>query len=355
VATAPPNFEPLWDNPFPSYISEYGLAAVTAFLAQFPLSFNPLAIGVFTFPWEENIGNEIFFDVAQLVGYKTDDGRFNVGTSRQPKYEDEPTFFIGFRVGEGNQWHNWTREPIYTSIVPPIFSMFHTQVRDGINWLVISYFDNEWNPIEDVPWINEWGLFASGFSLWDFDHTGIPDVLVYYWGNYTGSTDGGTPTVLFRYINGAYQPVYERRYTLFPGGTFTAAQHWLPWDEYFFDEDGNLIAYFYGIVQAIPMYVAITFEGTSARYERIASGTYDFDSWDQDLWDWQNPHLAQQRARFFWENYRLGIGGYRAGAVHPWMNRETPFNRRIPLCGTKLFPVQRLTELEAELLNKLNR
>lgn len=151
-------------------------------------------------------------------------------------------------------------------------------------------FYDRYGNIIDAPWLLNYALYASGFSLWDFDNTGIPDIKIYYAdGHLEGSGDGGTPASLFRFINGEYRRVYspvawsDGLNPSWPSG-FSPT--------YFRDNDGNLI--FYTTYTDSMSFYYINFDGSVAIFEPIASTEpigFQGENW---VWGWNNRITGQQ-------------------------------------------------------------
>jgi hypothetical protein len=192
----------------------------------------------------------------------TGGGRFAFGL-------EEGQFLLDVEEIDG-QWQN-----IVTYEIPDIF----------FNWDNIGYFDRYGNRITDVPWISM-ELYATGFSLWDYDHDGIPVILVYYWGNYFGTGDGGTPTVMFRFIDGEYRRVLSiPRWGQDLGFRYRWPSGFHP--RYYFDGAGNIVMGTSGIDG--DWYDYVIFEGNVATFNHIAiTNSYWDEETARSVMTWHN-------------------------------------------------------------------
>ena len=243
-------------------------------------------------------------------------------------------FRIGREVMGVDEWGHAITEPIFTREVPEIYFR-----QDWESWENAGFFNRDGSRITDAPWILG-SLYATDFSLWDFDGNGIPVIKVYYWGNYEGSGDGGAPASLFRFVNGEYRRVSYFRDQFWLWGDHAEATYWWSvWQGYYFNSAGNLIGYFYGIVEPMPLYVHINFDNNLANINPIARAQLDWENLD-----WTNPDSI----RFYWTNYQTGETNFVAPAHVPW-EADSNVRRIIPGTNDVLTPIHPLVALQEEI------
>ena len=318
-------------------ISEYGRSVAEEFLMQFPMmfatTFNHWMGG------EIGVGEQRFFGVPMQYGYELDDGRFQAGWDDQwqPIIVNERRFQLGVVGSERitTDWGDWiATEPILTSEVPDFYLR---RFRDS--WERTGFYDRHGNRIFDEPWMLD-TLYATNFSLWDFDRNGIPSIMIYYWGNNEGSGDGGAPASLFRYINGEFRRVSYFQHQVWQWGEPSdATPWWFPWQSYYFDDTGNLIGYFYGIVEPMPVYASIFFNNNLANKNVIARAEADWENFD---WEGSEP------MRFYWTNYLTREVGFESPIHIPW-SENVSGERTIPRTNTNLIPLTSLDSLQEDI------
>ena len=294
-------------------------------------------------------GEERFAAMPSLT--QLEDGRFFLGRERNAEWDwyygwpmitsYEPKFALGIRGVEvyNELGHSIVVESIFSYEVPDIFirHYFNDPDRTG-------FYNRNGNRITDAPWMLG-SMYATGFSLWDLNNDGIPEIIVYYWGNYIGTGDFGAPRVLFKYIDGAYRRIYNHHSQIWDWHDNEPTHVWFPWDEYLIDSTGNLIGYHIGHGEN-PIYVSISFiidEGAGlADKVVLARGTLDWENWG----NWE----------FFWERYPfIGESDFLAPAHMPWGVQEYSVTRTIPGTDEKLTLVERFRELEQEVTESVRR
>jgi len=141
-------------------------------------------------------------------------------------------------------------------------------VVDNFNWENSGVFDRDGNRLTeaDTPWVL-YGLYATEFTLWDFDNDGMPDIRI----EYSGNDDSGVMHSLFRFIDGEYRRVRipnewnNSGFSYYWGDGF--------YHTYYLDSEGNLIEH--GVTSVGTWYNAITFDGRVATYNMLASTDFD--------------------------------------------------------------------------------
>ncbi|MCL2377393.1 MAG: hypothetical protein FWC76_08390 [Defluviitaleaceae bacterium] len=151
---------------------------------------------------------------------------------------DFPSIFQGLGLRDSNTggFYAWTQDGLVEistlspSDVPLVFQsgLRHKDVPSdwySDSWGIFfgnSFYSADGSLITDVPFIREasnpyFGTIAESFTLFDFDGSGIPDIVIEFVGrgvNFTSIVDGQGwgmafhgPFVLYRFIDGAYREV----------------------------------------------------------------------------------------------------------------------------------------------------
>ncbi|MCL1842836.1 MAG: M15 family metallopeptidase [Defluviitaleaceae bacterium] len=189
-------------------ISSYGRQASKDFLIQMPTLFrdSPVPVTGIREPWE--------------WGFELEEGQFSLGLE-----------FI-----DGN-WQN-----IITYEIPELYFR-RDRDADGNRTENHGFFDNHGNRIENVSWILG-DYYATRFRLWDFDHSGIPVITVYYEGNWTDVTaNKGVQGSIFKYADGEFvrvSAVREAGAWQLGGWPSLHTEH-TDAARFYFDYNGNLI------------------------------------------------------------------------------------------------------------------
>lgn len=100
-----------------------------------------------------------------------------------------------------------------------------------------GFFDRDSNQITDVPWLTEWH-FVNYFRLFDFDGSGIPDIIVHFMQTFEGCYGGFYQ--IFRYVDGEFAAIEMTAY--FDG----EPSRWLNFGsshDLFLDETGRIITF----------------------------------------------------------------------------------------------------------------
>lgn len=257
--------------------SEYGLAVVEQFLMQFPT--------IFATPANRpplQVGESSIHAIPRQHGIELEDGSFRHGWDRNLGdfiISHERLFRLGARTLDYDIYGVFA-EPILTDQIPDIF------FRGTEIWANSGFYTSDDVRIENAPWVFDW-YYATEFSLWDFDGSGIPYVRIYYRGADYGSGHGAEPTSFFRYINGSFERVAIFQFSLFPELNYIGSETsygWFPFQDFLLDSHGNLIAYYYGIFEPNPFYMYITFSDNIAYVEPIAVAYRKRDGGEQYIW-----------------------------------------------------------------------
>jgi len=288
-------------------ISEYGLKVLKEFLMQFPTLFMDTSSS-FSGGLPHEVGEIRHFGIPL---WNEDEQVFETGVTliERPTFDGSGTFLFP-------EW-------IKTSQTPPLF-LRRTWTNDGLD----GFYTANGERIKNVPWMLGI-LYATDFELYDFDDNGIPSVIVHYWGHYYGSTDGGPPSSLFRYVDGEFRRMYPEASEL------ASWPQWFPWQGYYLDNEENLIGYFFGIVHAMPRYSFITFDGQEADLKMIVNGELDWGSYD-----WEEGFMS-----FYWHNHITGQSEeesieYRGGGIG---------RRTIPATDINIRPLRPMRNLHDEI------
>lgn len=306
-------------------ISPYGRQVAEDFLMQLPMMFGDYFNGWYPDGLLTYTGQQMFLAIPRQLGTELTDGQIEIGwdwDTRESIIADERQFLIGYEGGEMFESHAGYLAmpiPILTTEVPDIF------FREFRDWTRHGFYDSNFNRIEDAPWMS-YETYASSFSLWDFDNSGIPDIIVNHWGNYRGSGDGGGVASLFRYVNGEFVRVSYSPQQLWEEFGF-GREHsysWFPW-VYYHDNLGNLVGYFYGIVEPIPTYARITFNNNAA-----------------------DKFVLARASNAYWTNYLTGERDFLAPIYETWGDNR-PAQRVLPGTDITLTRVNPLTDLHLEI------
>ncbi|MCL2387925.1 MAG: hypothetical protein FWC89_10320 [Defluviitaleaceae bacterium] len=271
--------------PPPAQISDYGRRVAEDFLMQLPMLFEDCLGDMFnTWPsFSISEGEQRFFSVPRQHGEEMEDGRFHLDwewcddtRTHVPTISDIRMFHLGYEGGERfstPRGYFVERIPILTTYVPEVYLR---RIRgDGRR---SGFYTRYGERIEDAPWAM-WDVYATEFMLWDFDRNGIPVIMVWYWGNYQGSGDGGGVSSLFRYVDGSFRRVsyFSNQISARTDGTGEPRYGWFPW-LYYFDSDGNLVGYYGGIVEPTAIYAHITFNGAVADKRLIVGSRFSWEN-----------------------------------------------------------------------------
>ena len=215
-------------------MSPLGIQVVEDFLMQFPAMSSSRRYDEY-FSLEERVNTRVYLTVPEQLGRETYDGRFIVWDNylRQSVYSDERLFHIGWQFGEiiydANRRRIIEREQIITSEIPDIFIRYRF-IEEG--WHDGGFiYDSNLNRIESANWILNGGQYATHFTLWDFDNSGIPVIEIHYHGN---SFAGRVTRSLFRFDGNEFRRISYHWILVFRP-QYTARIIDYP----FFDPDGN--------------------------------------------------------------------------------------------------------------------
>ena len=239
-------------------------------------------------------------------------------------YEGE--YIIGFDWESGQH--------IVTTETPILYLM--PMWMGGNDW---GFFDRYGNRLLGAPWLH-YDLYATWFSLWDFEGNGVPFVRIHFEGH---RVNGGGSMVarLFRFLDGEFRLVLSEA-ALFRANPNRIVTDWFPWERHLFDDENNFIGYFYEHISSTLYFYQITFDGELSYAELIAQGRFDWDYWEERggsrfLW---NHYMLEYfdfiaPAPVVWESYYLNV---------PWFQNDLPYVF-IPGCNTRLTIIQPLDEL----------
>jgi len=155
-------------------------------------------------------------------------------------------------------------------------------VWDGIHRN--GFYDSDLNRIESANWMLHGEQYATGFTLWDFDQSGIPAIEITYWGAWQGLWPTSPNNSLFVFDGYEYRRVAIRMHEdaivwrqeyhrdmyewvhIYPP-FYNSVEMNYP----FFDPDGNLIFYRPPVENFYATYFYVIFEENIAEFQRIAS------------------------------------------------------------------------------------
>ena len=134
-----------------------------------------------------------------------------------------------FILGHDRSTHKW----ITTYDVPDLYYVLH---RHGIRGI----YNLQGERIHEAPWMCSWGsAYAVWFDLFDFDNTGIPEIMITMMPIFDGVQTGPTSwEEVFRYVDGEYRRL-ELRTQRNQHGYYTSM--WNIPNNIFLDESGRFI------------------------------------------------------------------------------------------------------------------
>jgi len=231
------------------------------------------------------------------------------------------------RIVEGYYtWESWSAEAD-TGIRPEIIF-----VNSYIYGHEPGFFDRNGNRIADVPWLTliheTYWHFADHFSLFDFNGSGIPDIIIHFRQTFTGQGYAGFHQIL-RYIDGEFVILEPH---------FEGDSIWMglsTWHRLFVDKNGRIITLLDDMKSGF-QYNILEIVGNKATFRVLPLPR--FDGWYRY---WQNHHW------FLWEtvprHYRENV------LVGSWLdNNPTIFGTDIAIT-----PLDPFRDLGAELIEYL--
>ena len=187
-----------------------------------------------------------------------------------------------------------------------------------------GFYDREGNVITDVPWIIR-SHYAGYFNLFDFDNSGIPDIIVHFNQTFEGCYGGFYR--IFRYINGEYRMLEIL--------SFSSDGEQLPWvnfgtvHELFTDIDGRIITFVDSTLSGMD-YEHLIFVNNRIELHSIMTYVSDWNAWQDHHWQiWRpTPYIDQRILIDCWTHHN-----------------PTIFNTDIPIT-----PLHPFTDLGEEML-----
>lgn len=267
-------------------ISDYGRRVAEEFLMQFPT---------------------IFMDTVPITGFWIEEGYFRLG---------------------------W--EEILTREVPILYFNMDTG----------GYYNRYGNRFAyDVPWLAG-GLHAVRFQLFDFDNSGIPDILI---SSSTGVFEwyGFFPHTLYRYIDGAFRRIYggDAHASEFDGDRRTSL---FPYTYFYLDSEGNLVGYAW---QQMP-----GMGGTPGIFSRIGFNDYraNIDVLARERRGFHDDDFSHPFA--VWKNYITGEDNitWNDPRVIGW-SIDPNIAAYLPGTNIRLTPVPRLLLLEESITESVSQ
>ncbi|MCL2564463.1 MAG: hypothetical protein FWE24_01460 [Defluviitaleaceae bacterium] len=273
-----------------SGISEYGWQVAAEFLS----GFDSLLVGVYRedFRWDENSRTTI--PTGSFTRWD------NAGWEVITTYEQPEISFIGSQGGG-------------------FFDISGNKIEEA-PWAYIQRFEEDWR---GEPIISYSHHYANYFKLFDFNHNGIPDILIHFNQTFEGCYGGFYR--IFRYINGAYRILEMVAYDV------NGNELWVIFgtvNELFVDADGRLISFIDSELSDM-RYDQLVLTDTHAEFRTIINAVDNWDEWREHHWtEWDH-------------NY--------SRAIDSWvLHNPTIFMTDIPI--TPLLPFEGLgTELLAYL------
>jgi len=236
MANLPNNGQPVAE------ISEYGRQVATNFLANFDSLFTPVFSMVYGWDFERE---------------------------------------IGYATGIYSAWDASSEELLTTENPDILFTL-------NAEWQ-IEFLDANRNRITNVPWIVG-DNFANYFHLFDFDGSGIPDILVHFQQTFDGGYGGFYR--IFRYFDGAYVML---EMVTFVDGAIRDWTHFGAIHELFLAEDGRIIAHLNSEYSGFEI-SHIVFNGRQAEFYMMPLPNFDWEEWTRHHWErWEETPRGWER------------------------------------------------------------
>jgi len=143
----------------------------------------------------------------------------------------------------------------------------------------VGFFDRDGNQITGVPWLGEWH-YANYFSLFDFNSSGIPDILVHYHQTFEGSYGGFYR--IFRYIDGKFAALEMTTY--FDGEPF---HRWLSFNsihDLFLDETGRIITLLESELVGFEITHLVLTDNRAEFHHLLDWAYFDWYEWQEHHW-----------------------------------------------------------------------
>jgi len=322
-------------------MSAFGRQVTEDFLMQFPTIFNNHGLSMWGYTLLNvpvSFANErVYRTIPIQRGEEIEDGRFRVWDSGEWVYTYERLFELGWLMGDiqtNTQGLSWVEaeDIIITDEVPDVFYR-----QNGF------FYDSNLNRIVEANWLLGYNQFATHFTLWNFDNSGIPVNEIFYWGN---SGSGSTHRSLFRFDGYEFLRInydWDYIFSLHSMGSYKYTPY--------LDSDGNLVLFVSSgtrnaiihDVSADAGYYHVTFEGTQAISQRIVTLHVDVDNrWRYGSW---TNHITGETGIFADEiNFFTSYGWYESEMRS--IARETCETRCIHYLPSTDIPLTRLHPLE---------
>jgi len=223
---------------------------------------------------------------------------------------------INVHVGHYHTWFGESGLPIVPETRPDIV-FFHNSIDSHET----GFFDSDGNRIVDVPWLTEWH-YANYFRLFDFDNSGIPDILIHFNQTFEGCYSGFYQ--IFRYIDGEYVLMEE---------TYVFADNYSQWRGFgsahmlFTDESGRILTLIDSELHGMG-YMVLEMTADQVTFTEVPMSDNWFNDWPEHHW-------------MLWEVIPSG-----------WEQLDSWLNHNPTIFGTDIgiTPLHSFEDLEAELM-----
>ncbi|MCL2527319.1 MAG: hypothetical protein FWE42_02780 [Defluviitaleaceae bacterium] len=187
---------------------------------------------------------------------------------------------------------------IETHSSPYAFFDRYSNVITGQPWIYTQRFESYWNGEYSVSYAHN---YADYFSLFDFDNTGIPDIIIHFAQTFCGCYGGFYQ--IFRYENGAYRML---EITSFVNGE---KQNWVNFGtihELFVDDTGRIISFINCVMNGAEYDHLIL--GSHGELHRITDASnYDWDYWQAHHWEDWEPIAYGHNLVSSWRDYNPSV------------------------------------------------
>ena len=209
-------------------------------------------------------------------------------------------------------WDPVTRQTITVKRVPEVYLVMQAHNRP------YAFFDRYGNAITEEPWVytqrfesywhGEYHIsyshhYANYFSLFDFDNTGIPDIIIHFQQTFEGCYGGFYR--IFRYENGTYRMLEMAAFS------DNEQLNWVSFGtthELYIDTEGRFISFINNHMDGNEYNHLVL--GNRAEFHRITAGNdHDWEEWNAHHWEvWDRTPYGHKLASS-WRDYNPTIFG----------------------------------------------
>jgi len=235
-----------------------------------------------------------------------------------------------------SRWYNISQQFVHTYEWPKIVFLNASQEEHGgffdnngdriyeALWAYIQRFEYDWR---DEPTTASYSHhYASYFSLFDFDNTGIPDIIIHFSQTFEGCYGGFYR--IFRYINGEYQMIEMSTYE---NGEQLEWTNFGMIHQLFSDDSGRIITLFDSELGGCMRYEHLVLVDNRVEFHVIPDTGID--------WDWHE-----------WRAHHWRIWRHTPYHGHQTIDCWTFHNPTIFRTNTPITPLHPFSDLGTEML-----